>query len=76
MKISITITVNDELIRKIKEYTNSSTVTEAVNFAVKDCVLVYKMRELNEKLSKKIIYVNKLQEIQRLRNLTLLNLNF
>jgi hypothetical protein len=64
MKISITLTITDELIDKVKRYTHSSTITEAVNFAIKDCLVIYKMRELNEKLLKKSMRIDKIQQIQ------------
>jgi len=66
MKVSIMVKIDDSLIKKIMEYTNSSTVTEAVNFALKDCVLVYKMRERNINLTKKTNYINKFKEIIKL----------
>jgi len=56
MKVSLTIT--DDLIDKIKAYTNSSNVTEAVNYALKDCLLIYKKREL----------IDKIKEIQKSAN--------
>jgi len=69
MRKTITITVNDDLIKNIIKRTKSATVNEAVNIALKDCLVVYKMRELNEKLSKKNRYVKKLREYQKLGNL-------
>jgi Arc/MetJ family transcription regulator len=68
MKLAITITITDDLVDEVMSYTHSSTVTEAVNYAIKDCLVVYKMRELNEKFTKKILKTKKAKEIRELLN--------
>jgi Arc/MetJ family transcription regulator len=65
--MKVAITIPDDLINKVKAYTNSSTVTEAVNIAMKDWLVIYRMRELNRSLSKRKTYINNMQKVRSLR---------
>jgi Arc/MetJ family transcription regulator len=62
--MKVQITIPDDLINKVKAFTNSSTVTEAVNIALKDWLVIYRMRELNRSLSKRKTYVNNMQKVR------------
>jgi Arc/MetJ family transcription regulator len=63
--MKVAITIPDDLINKVKAYTNSSTVTEAVNIALKDWLVIYRMRELNRNLSKRLTYINNIQKVRK-----------
>jgi hypothetical protein len=65
MKVSVII--SDNMIKNLQEYTHSATINEAVNIALKDWLIIYKMKELNKKLSKKTIYGNG-NNIQHIRD--------
>ena len=43
--MKVTIDIDDELINEIKTYTNSSTITESITVALKDCIDTYQIKK-------------------------------
>jgi Arc/MetJ family transcription regulator len=62
--MKVQITIPDDLINKVKILTNSSTASEAVNIALKDWLVIFRMRELNRNLSKRKTYINNIQRVR------------
>jgi len=54
----VTVTIADDIVKHLKKYTNSTTVNESVNIAIKDWLVIYKMREFNKRMSKRSMYAN------------------
>jgi len=67
--IKVTAIIADNLINDVKEYTNSSTVTEAITIALKDWIDIYNIRELNKKISQNPIYINNGNQIRETNRL-------
>ena len=68
--MKVTAIIADDLIANVKAYTRSSTITEAITIALKDWLDIYNIKELNNRISKKPIYVkngHKIREINRLK---------
>ena len=66
--MKVTAIISDDLISNVKEYTRSSTVTEAITIALKDWLDIYNIKELNNRISKKPINLkneHKIREINR-----------
>ena len=69
-RMKVTAIISDELINNVKEYTRSSTVTEAITIALKDWVDIYNIKELNKKIKKNPIEIKNGQNIRDInRNL-------
>jgi Arc/MetJ family transcription regulator len=62
-----TITITDDLIDNVMAYTHSSTVSEAVNIALKDWMVFHRMRELSEKLASNSLYMGSRQLTRKSR---------
>ncbi|MCL2138549.1 MAG: type II toxin-antitoxin system VapB family antitoxin [Treponema sp.] len=66
--MKVTALIDDDLVKNVKAYTRSSTITEAITIALKDWVDTYNIKELNKKIQRKPIYINngkKIREINR-----------
>jgi len=66
--MKVTAIIQDELIKNVKAYTQSSTVTEAITIALKDWVDLYNIKELNKQIIKNPIFMDeskKIREINR-----------
>jgi hypothetical protein len=55
--MKVTAIIEDALVNNVKEFTHSSTVTEALTIALKDWVDLYYIKELNKQISKKPIII-------------------
>jgi hypothetical protein len=64
--MEITAIIADELIDKVKAYTRSSTIPEAITIALKDWVNIYNIKELNKKIAQKPITINDGQMIREI----------
>ncbi|MDR0448384.1 MAG: hypothetical protein LBH07_06925 [Treponema sp.] len=63
-RMKVTAIIADDLINNVKEYTRSSTVTEAITIALKDWVDSYSIKELNKRISENPIIINNGQKIR------------
>jgi len=66
--MKVTAMIADELINDVKCYTRSSTVTEAINIALKEWVNIYNIKELNKQIKQTPIYIEdggNIREINR-----------
>ena len=65
-RMKVTAMIADDLISDVKQYTRSSTVTEAITIALKDWVDIYNIKELNKQIKQTPIYINDGQSIREL----------
>jgi hypothetical protein len=66
--MKVTAIIDDTLVNNAKEFTHSSTVTEAITIVLKDWIDMYAIKELNNKIAKKPIIVkngNKIRQVNR-----------
>jgi len=66
--MKVTAMIADDLISNVKQYTRSSTVTEAITIALKDWVDIYNIKELNKQIKQTPIYIEdgrNIREINR-----------
>ena len=63
-RMKVTAIIADDLINDVKEYTHSSTITEAITIALKDWIDIYKIKELNKKIIQNPISINNGQQIR------------
>ena len=67
-RMKVTAIIDDDLVRSVKAYTQSSTVTEAITIVLKDWLDVYNIKELNKKIIQNPIIIengHKIREINR-----------
>ena len=67
-RMKVTAMIADDLISNVKQYTRSSTVTEAITIALKDWVDIYNIKELNKQIKQTPIYIEdgrNIREINR-----------
>jgi hypothetical protein len=64
--MKVTAIIADELISNVKEYTQSSTVTEAITIVLKDWIDMYHIKELNQKINKNPINIRNGQHIREI----------
>jgi len=62
--MKVTAMIADDLISNVKQYTQSSTVTEAITIALKDWVDIYNIKELNKQIKQTPIHINNGQSIR------------
>ncbi|AEF80409.1 hypothetical protein [Leadbettera azotonutricia] len=66
--MKVTAIIEDTLVNDVKEFTHSSTVTEAITIALRDWIDIYNIKELNKEISKKPIIIehgDKIREANR-----------
>ena len=63
--MKVTAIIEDTLVNTVKEFTNSSTVTEAITIALKDWIDIYNIKELNKEISKNPIIIENGSEIRK-----------
>jgi hypothetical protein len=66
--MKITAMIDDTLVNNVKEFTHSSTITEAITIALKDWMDIYSIKELNNQISKNPIIIengHKIRQINR-----------
>jgi len=61
------ITIKDELIEDIIAYTHTSSINEAVNVALKDWMLFYRMREMSKKMVASPVPMSGRQPLRKIR---------
>ncbi|MDR3343040.1 MAG: hypothetical protein LBT14_09710 [Treponema sp.] len=64
--MKVTAIIEDTLVNNVKEFTHSSTITEAITIALKDWIDIYYIKELNKQLSKKPININNGEKIRQI----------
>ena len=62
--MKVTAIIADDLVNDVKTYTQSSTVTEAITIALKDWLDIYRIKELNTKISQNPISIENGQQIR------------
>jgi hypothetical protein len=68
--MKVTAIIEDTLVNDVKEFTHSSTVTEAITIALRDWIDIYHIKELNKEISKKPIVIesgDKIRDANRKR---------
>ena len=63
-RMKVTAIIADDLVHSVKEYTRSSTVTEAITIALKDWVNIYNIKKLNEQIKQTPIFIGNGQKIR------------
>jgi hypothetical protein len=66
--MKVTAIIDDTLINTVKEFTHSSTVTEAITIALNDWIDSYAIKELNKQIAENPIRIkdgNKIRRINR-----------
>ena len=56
--MKVTAILADDLVKSVKAYTQSSTVTEAITIALKDWVDIYNIKELNNQIKQNPIFID------------------
>jgi hypothetical protein len=64
--MKVTAIIEDTLVNNVKEFTHSSTVTEAITIALKDWIDIYCIKELNRQISQKPIHINTGEKIRQI----------
>ena len=64
--MKVTAILADDLVRNVKAYTRSSTVTEAITIALKDWVDIYNIKELNRQIKQTPIFIDNGQKIREI----------
>ena len=62
--MKVTAILADDLVKSVKAYTRSSTVTEAITIALKDWVDIYNIKELNKQIKQTPIFIDNGKEIR------------
>jgi hypothetical protein len=62
--MKVTAIIEDTLVNDVKEFTHSSTVTEAITIALRDWIDIYNIKELNKEISKKPIIIERGDKIR------------
>jgi hypothetical protein len=63
--MKVTAIIEDALVNNVKEFTHSSTVTEAITIALKDWIDIYNIKELNKKISRNPVIIENGSGIRR-----------
>ena len=62
--MKVTAIIEDDLVKKVKSYTRSSTITGAITIALKDWLDIHNLKELNKEIYKNPISIKKGQKIR------------
>jgi len=68
-RMKVTAIIADDLIDTVKEYTQSSTVTDAITIALKEWIDIYNIKKLNKKIAQNPIHINNGQKIRKINRL-------
>jgi hypothetical protein len=63
--MKVTAIIEDALVNDVKEFTHSSTITEAITIALKDWIDIYNIKELNNQISQNPISIENGHEIRK-----------
>ncbi|MDR1997700.1 MAG: DUF2191 domain-containing protein [Candidatus Margulisbacteria bacterium] len=64
--MKVTAIISDQLINEVKNYSHSSTTTEAITIALQDWLAIYRLKALNKQLLKKPLRLKSAQKIRKL----------
>ena len=64
--MKVTAILADDLVKNVKAYTRSSTVTEAITIALKDWVDIYNIKELNKQIKQNPVLIDNEHEIREI----------
>jgi len=64
--MKVTAIIADDLVNAVKEYTQSSTVTEAITIVMKDWIDLYNIKELNNQIKQNPIFIDDGQNIREM----------
>jgi hypothetical protein len=64
--MKVTAIIDENLINDVRQYTGSSTITEAITIALKDWVDLYHIKDLNKKIMQNPIYLDNGQQIREI----------
>jgi len=64
--MKVTAIIADELVHSVKEYTQSSTITEAITIALKNFIDIHNIKKLNEQIKQNPISINNGQKIREI----------
>jgi Lhr-like helicase len=64
--MKVTAIIADDLVKNVKAYTRSSTVTEAITIALKDWVDIHNIKELNNQIKQNPMNINNGQNIREI----------
>ncbi|MDR3284054.1 MAG: hypothetical protein LBS97_02620 [Treponema sp.] len=62
--MKVTAIIADELVQNMKEYTHSSTVTEAITIALKDWLDLYAVKKLNAQIAQRSLFLEPADKIR------------
>jgi hypothetical protein len=62
--MKVTAIIADDLVNSVKEYTQSSTVTEAITIALKDWVNLHNIKILDKQIKQTPIFIDNAQGIR------------
>ena len=65
-RMKVTAIIDDDLVRNVKAYTQSSTVTEAITIVLKDWLDTYNIKELNKKIIRNPVIIKNGQKIREI----------
>jgi len=68
--MKVTAIIADDLVNTVKEYTQSSTVTEAITIVLKDWIDLYNIKELNRQIEQNPISIKNGQKIRKTNRLS------
>ena len=68
--MKVTAIIADDLINDVKEYTQSSTITEAITIALRDWIDLHNIRELNNTIKKTPVFINNSEQIRETNRLS------
>ena len=72
-RMKVTAIIDDSLINDVKMLTKSSTITEAITIALKDWIDLYKIKELNKRISEMPILIEhgkRIRQVNRINDYT------
>jgi len=64
--MKVTAILADDLVKTVKAYTQSSTVTETITIALKDWVDIYNIKELNKQIKQNPIFIDNDKNIREI----------
>jgi hypothetical protein len=63
--MKVTAIIEDALVNNVKEFTHSSTITEAITIALKDWIDIYNIKKLNNQIAKNPIIIENGHKIRQ-----------
>jgi len=63
--MKVTAILADDLVKSVKVYTRSSTITEAITIALRDWVDIYNIKELNKQIKQNPVFIDNGKKIRK-----------